>query len=109
MRPDRLAVHRCTDGVVTRVQQARVPLPPDDLAGRIKSFNLPKQGQAFVRDFRSASSGFRSLCGRKQRSSLSHRAQIDLPVGTFTRTGSLARILAASRKFAGRANPVPML
>jgi len=108
MRPDRLAVHRCTDIAVIRVD-TRVPQPPADRAGRIKWFNLPKQGQASVRDFRSASSGFRSLCGRKQRSSFSHRAQIDLPVGTFTRTGSLSRILASCRKSAGRANPVPML
>src|SRR5664279_1397099 len=106
MRPNRLADHGCTDVAVIRATRARVPQPPADRAGRIKSFNLPKQGQAFVRDFRSAISGFRSLCGRKQRSSLSHRAQIDLPVGTFTRTGSLARFLASCRKSAGRANPV---
>src|ERR1700712_6106601 len=37
----------------------------------------------FSREFSSAISGFRSLCGRKQRSSLSHRASLDLRFGTF--------------------------
>jgi hypothetical protein len=34
-----------------------------------------KTSPGFSREFPSAISGFRSLCGRKQRSSLSHRAR----------------------------------
>jgi len=55
---------------------------------RTKSFSPTKeQAQVFSREFPSAISGFRSLCGRKQRSSLSHRAQSDLPFGTFHSDG----------------------
>jgi hypothetical protein len=39
-------------------------------AGWTKSFSLPKQAQVFSRKFPSAISGFRSLCGREQRSSI---------------------------------------
>jgi hypothetical protein len=60
--------------VYSRVQQRRVPQPPA-IASRTKSFSLPKQAQVFSRESSSAISGFRSLCGREQRSSLSHRAQ----------------------------------
>jgi hypothetical protein len=42
------------------------PNRPAHTAGRIRSFRLPKQAQVF--GFSSAISGFRSLCGRKQRS-----------------------------------------
>src|ERR1700737_77747 len=81
--PSRNAVHLRIDFAVCRVQQRRVPQPPAYIAGWTKSFSLPKQAQVFSREFPSARSGFRSLCGRKQRSSLSHRAQYDLPFGTF--------------------------
>jgi hypothetical protein len=53
------------------------------IADRTESFSLPKRAQVFSREFSSAISGFRSLCGHQQRSSLSHRAQLDLPFGTF--------------------------
>src|SRR3954447_7476080 len=42
---------------------------------------------AFSREFSSAISGFRSLCGRKQRSSLSHRAQVTCVSEPFTQGG----------------------
>jgi hypothetical protein len=37
----------------------------------------------FLRKSSSAKSGFRSLCGHKQRSSISRRAQLDQRLGTF--------------------------
>ncbi|WP_299806132.1 hypothetical protein [Tardiphaga sp.] len=56
------------------------------------------QYQAFVRFAVASSAAFSAIALKS-----------DLPVGTSTRTGSLVRILASSREFAGRANPVPVL
>jgi hypothetical protein len=82
------------------------------IASWTKSFSPPKQAQVFSREFPSAISGFRSLCGHQQRSSLSHRAQLDLPFGTFhfgAGSLSLKRTLASTRSIYGASNPGPML
>jgi hypothetical protein len=76
-----------------------------------QSFSLPKQARFFLRKSSSAISGFRSLCGRKQRSSVGHRAQFDLRFGTFSPGAALAmrtltKTLAFTRWTTG---PAPML
>jgi hypothetical protein len=61
-----------------------------------------KTSTGFSREFSSAISGFRSLCGRKQRSSFSHRAQLDLRFGTFHSGRALVlRTLAFTRSIYG--------
>ena len=93
-----------------RVQQRRVPHPPASIASE-QSFSLPKQARFFLRKSSSAISGFRSLCGRKQRSSVGHRAQFDLRFGTFSPGAALAmRTLTITLAFTRRTTgPAPML
>jgi len=68
--PNRSAVQFHTDFFVTRGQQRRAPQQPAH-SGWLHQINSPaKTSTGFSRDFSSAISGFRSLCGRKQRSSL---------------------------------------
>ena len=99
---------------VRRSQQRRVPQQPS-VCSRLHQVIPPaKTSTGFSREFSSAISGFRSLCGRKQRSSLSHRAQLDLRFGTFHSGRALAlRTLASTRIFPegiyGASNPGPML
>jgi hypothetical protein len=83
---------------VRRSQQRRVPQQPS-VRSRLHQVIPPaKTSTGFSREFSSAISGFRSLCGRKQRSSLSHRAQLDLRFGTFHSGRALAlRTLASTR------------
>jgi hypothetical protein len=83
---------------VCRGQQRRVPQQPG-ICGRLHQVIPPaKTSTGFLREFSSAISGFRSLCGQKQRSSLSHRAQLDLRFGTFHSGRALAlRTLASTR------------
>ena len=108
-RPNRRADLCCIDLAVIRVQQRRVPQPPADHASRTKSptcrnkvrllcVKFKAQYQAFVR-FAVASSAALSAIALNQTCLLE----------PFTRTGSLARILASSRRSTGRANPEPML
>ena len=69
-----------------------------------------KTSTGFEREFSSAISGFRSLCGRKRRSSQSHRALLDLRFGTFHSGRALAlRTLAFTRSVYGASNPGPTL
>jgi hypothetical protein len=109
IRPTRHAGHRCIDLAVMRVEQRRIPQPPADIAGRTNSFTCRNkvrlfcviseaQYQAFVR-FAVASSAALSAIA----------LNLTCLLEPFTRTGSLARILASSRKSTGRANPEPML
>jgi hypothetical protein len=56
------------------VNKRRVPQQPSGQRW-LHQINPPaKTSKGFSREFSSAISGFRSLCGPKQRSSLSHRA-----------------------------------
>ena len=82
--------------------------PPASLyRQRTNHFSLPKQARVFLRKSSSAISGFRSLCGRKQRSSVSYRAQLHQRFGTFSPGAALAlRTLAFTRWLTG---PAPML
>ena len=104
--------HRFT---VRRSQQRRVPQPPGVHRRPHQIIPPAKTSTGFSREFLSAKSGFRSLCGRKQRSSLSHRAQLDLRFGTFHSGRALAlRTLAFNplypqRASTGPVNPGPML
>ena len=66
---------RCSDAVAIpadfvnrRLQQRRVPHPPTSPPADL-SFSLSKQALLFLRRSSSAISGFRSICGRKRRSS----------------------------------------
>jgi hypothetical protein len=69
-----------------------------------------KTSTGVSRDFSSAISGFRSLCGQKRRSYQSHRARMDLRFGTFHSGRALAlRTLAFTRSIYGASNPGPML
>jgi hypothetical protein len=63
------------------------PNSPPDPEGWIKSIHLPAQAQVSRVSFWTQISGFRSLCGRKQRSSFSHRAQLTCVLEPFTRGG----------------------
>ena len=95
---NRIAVQIHADFVIRRGQQRRVP---QQSSGRRRLHQIippAKTSTGFSREFSSAISGFRSLCGRKQRSSLSHRAQLDLRFGTFHSGRALAlRTLASTR------------
>jgi hypothetical protein len=95
--PGRSAVKFHTDFAV-RSQQRRVPQQSSEPRW-LHRINPPAETSTdFSRDLSSAISGFRSLCGRKQRSSLSHRAQLDLRFGTFHSGRALAlRTLAYTR------------
>ena len=95
--PGSSAVQFQRDFAVRRDRQRRVP---QQSSARWLHQIIPpaKTSTGFSRDFSSAISGFRSLCGRKQRSSLSHRAQLDLRFGTFQSGRALAlRTLASTR------------
>ena len=112
--PDRGAVQFHTDFAVTCGRQRRAPQQPDGWRRLHQIISPAKTSTGFSRDFSSAISGFRSLCGRKQRSSLSHRAQLDLRFGTFHSGRALAlRTLASTRislrGIYGASNPGPML
>jgi hypothetical protein len=75
-----------------------LPTGPADAAGRIKSFRLPKQAQVSRVSFQAQYQAFVRSCGRKRRSSQSHRAQLDLRFGTFHSGRALAlRTLAFTR------------
>jgi hypothetical protein len=96
--PNRSAVRFNTDFVVRRSQQRRVPQQPSGPRWLPQIIPLAKTSTGFSRDLSSAISGFRSLCGREQRSSNSHRAQVDLRFGTFHSGRALAlRTLASTR------------
>ena len=110
--PDRSAFiqHRlCRPFSKSRVQQDA--LPHASVTRRHNQIMQPaKTSTGFSREFPGAISGFRSLCGREQRSSLSHRAQSNLPFGTFHSGRALAlRTLAFTRSTYGASNPGPML
>jgi len=90
------AVQFHTDSAVRR---AKTRSPTPSLRRWLYQISPPaKTSTGFLREFSSAISGFRSLCGRKQRSSFSHRAQLDLRFGTFHSGRALAlRTLASTR------------
>jgi len=69
-RPDRGAVRFHTDFAVRRRQQRRVPQQPSGRRWLYQVIPPAKTSTGSLRGFSSAISGFRSLCGRKQRSSL---------------------------------------
>jgi hypothetical protein len=97
---DLIAVHFNSTQIfaVRRSQQRRVPQQPSGRRWLHQIISPAKTSTGFSRDFSSAISGFRSLCGPKQRSSLSHRAQLDLRFGTFHSGRALAlRTLASTR------------
>lgn len=94
-RTRRLFPHRFA---VRRSQQRRVPHQPGVRRRPHQVISPAKTSTGFERDSSSAISGFRSLCGRKQRSSFSHRAQFDLRFGTFHSGRALVlRTLASIR------------
>ncbi len=65
---------------------------------RLGWISLSQQACCFAVECTNAISGFRSLCGLKQRSSFSLRARHDLPfLEPFTRRAPLARLLASPR------------
>jgi len=86
----RIAVRFHTDFAVRRSQQRRVPQQSSGRRWLHQIIPPAKTSTGFSRDLSSAISGFRSLCGRKQRSSLSHRAHVDLRFGTFHSGRALA-------------------
>src|ERR1700692_1862896 len=62
--------------------RTRSPTAQASAAGCI-NHSARQTSTGFLREYSSAISGFRSLCGQEQRSSFSHRAQLDLRFGTF--------------------------
>src|ERR1700682_2297055 len=108
--PGRTAVKFHTDFAVRRSQQRRVPQQSSGRRWLPQIIPPAKTSTGFSREFSSAISGFRSLCGRKQRSSLSHRAQLDLRFGTFHSGRALAlRTLASTRLVYTRILSTPVL
>src|ERR1700678_4012769 len=111
------AVQFHRDFTATRNRQGRIPQQRKLLPAAASIILLAKQAQVFLREYSSAISGFRSLCGQEQRSSFSHRAQLDLRFGTFHSGRALAlRTLATIRNISkslrgncGASNPGPML
>ena len=96
--PNHGAVHFHTDFAVRRGQQRRAPLQSSEYRQLRRIIQPAKTSTDFSREFSSAISGFRSLCGQEQRSSFSHRAQLDLRFGTFHSGRALAlRTLAFTR------------
>ena len=95
--PNRNEVQFHTD-VARRAQQRRVPQQPRRYRRLHRIIQPAKTSTGFSREFSSAISGFRSLCGRKQRSSLKPSRSIDLRFGTFHSGRALAlRTLASTR------------
>ena len=99
-------------------QSARTRSPTAQAsAGGCINHSARQTSTGFLREYSSAISGFRSLCGQEQRSSFSHRAQLDLRFGTFHSGRALAlRTLATIRNISkslrgncGASNPGPML
>ena len=68
--PNRSAVYFHTDFTVRRGQLRRAPLQSSAYRRLRRIIQPAKTSTGFSREFSSAISGFRSLCGRKQRSSL---------------------------------------
>ena len=90
--PDAVPIH--ADFFNRRLQQRRVP---HRRRHRRRTFVQPvNTSPAFLRRSSSAISGFRSICGRKRRSSHSHRARFDPRFGTF----HPARLAGKTLKFA---------
>jgi hypothetical protein len=69
------------------VDKDALPHSPSVWRGLHQIIPPAKTSTGFSREFSSAISGFRSLCGRKRRSSLSHRAQVTCVLEPFTRGG----------------------
>jgi hypothetical protein len=65
------------------VDKDALPSHPAHAAGCIKSFRLPTQAKVSRVSFRAQYQAFVRFAVGKQRSSLSHRAQVDLRFGTF--------------------------
>ena len=121
--PNHGAVQFHRDFTVRRNQQGRVPQQrkpsptAQALAAGCINHSARQTSTGFLREYSSAISGFRSLCGQEQRSSFSHRAQLDLRFGTFHSGRALAlRTLASTRNNSkslrgiyGASNPGPML
>ena len=96
--PGRSAVQFHTKFAIRRSQQGRAPQQSSRYRWLHQIIPPAKTSTGFSRNHSSAISGFRSLCGRKQRSTLSHRAQEDLRSGTFHSGRALAlRTLASTR------------
>src|SRR6267142_3202851 len=109
--PNRSAVRFHTDFAIRRSQQRRVPQQSSGRRWLSQIIPPAKTSTGFSRDLSSAISGFRSLCGRKQRSfqkpsRLIGPAFWNLSLGA----GSLVlRTLAFTRSIYGASNPGPML
>ena len=110
--PNRSAAQVHTNVAVCRGQQRRVsPAAQRTCRWRHQIIQPAKTSKGFLREFSSAISGFRSLCGRKRRSfqkpsRSSGPAFWNLSLGA----GSLVlRTLAFTRSIYGASNPGPML
>src|ERR1700687_764160 len=68
--PNRSEIQFHTEFTVRRGQQRRAPQQSSGYRGLHQITAPAKTSTGFLREFSSAISGFRSLCGRKQRSSL---------------------------------------
>jgi hypothetical protein len=125
MRRTSPAQARCrsiSPGFCNMSQSTKTPFPsnPALAAGCAKPFSLPKQAQVFTspglsREASSAISGFRSLCGRQQRSSLKPSRSIgpafwNLSLGAGSRSeNSGLHPQYPSGASTGPANPGPTL
>ena len=112
------AVQSHTDFAVCRGQQRRFPHQSSVRRRLLQIISPAKTSTGFSRDLSSAISGFRSLCGREQRSSLKPSRSIgpafwNLSLGRALALRTLAHrqhILSAhSTGIYGASNPGPML
>jgi hypothetical protein len=90
----RIAIQFNSIDIARRVQQRRVPQQPGRYRRLHRIIQPAKTSTGFLREFSSAISGFRSLCGRKLRSSFSHRAQLTCVLEPFTGRALALRTLA---------------
>jgi hypothetical protein len=90
------------------VNKDAFPTSPACVAGRIKSFRLPKQAQVSSVIFQAQYQAFVRFAVGSSAAFLSHRAQKDLRLGTLLGAGSRLRTLASSAIY-GAGDPAPML
>ena len=109
--PIRNAVQFRIEVAVCRGRQKPVPHQPSVRRRPYQIISPAKTSTGFLREFSSAISGFRSLCGQEQRSSLKPSRSIRPAFwNLFPRDGlSLVRTLASTRSIYGASNPGPML
>jgi hypothetical protein len=96
-RRTKTAAYFHTDLPYVAVNKDAFPTSPARVAGRIKSFRLPKQAQVLSVIFQAQYQAFVRFAVGSSAACLSHRAQRDLRFGTFHPGALVVRTLASTR------------